>query len=337
MKFSLRLNNDLTIPQYIALAQAAEAVGFDQFWVSNDLFLRSGSVIAAALLQATDRMEIGIGILNPYTINPAEIAMLASTLDELSGNRFNLGFAAMRESVQAIRALQQGEAVTLDGEFLQWTPEAYLRFEAPRMTPIYIGAMGPKMLALAGEIGDGVLPLLFPPEHYFGVEPYLESGVAKRDPSLDALDFAACIWVSLDNDAEAARHVLAEKIAYYGPSLSPLILKRLGLEQTDFASIEAAMLARDEARAAALVDERMLQIGVVGQPNDVIARLEPLVEAGASHLSFGPPLGPEPLEAVMLLGQEGQQYDFREIKVELDHHPRLTPRNSHFASIVFTA
>jgi len=322
MKFSLRLNNDLTIPQYIALAQAAEAVGFDQFWVSNDLFLRSGSVIAAALLQATDRMEIGIGILNPYTINPAEIAMLASTLDELSGNRFNLGFAAgakeflqwvgleqtkplaaMRESVQAIRALQQGEAVTLDGEFLQWTPEAYLRFEAPRMTPIYIGAMGPKMLALAGEIGDGVLPLLFPPEHYFGVEPYLESGVAKRDPSLDALDFAACIWVSLDNDAEAARHVLAEKIAYYGPSLSPLILKRLGLEQTDFASIEAAMLARDEARAAALVDERMLQIGVVGQPNDVIARLEPLVEAGASHLSFGPPLGPEPLEAVMLLGQ----------------------------------
>jgi 5,10-methylenetetrahydromethanopterin reductase len=51
-----------------------------------------------------------------------------------------------------------------------------------------------------------------------------------------------------------------------------------------------------------MVDERMMRIGVVGRPSDVIARLEPLVAAGAQHLSFGPPLGPEPLEAVSLLG-----------------------------------
>ena len=47
----------------------------------------------------------------------------------------------------------------------------------------------------------------------------------------------------------------------------------------------------------------MLQIGMVGQPADIIARLEPLVAAGAQHLSFGPPLGPEPLAAVELLGR----------------------------------
>jgi 5,10-methylenetetrahydromethanopterin reductase len=46
-----------------------------------------------------------------------------------------------------------------------------------------------------------------------------------------------------------------------------------------------------------------MHIGVVGQPSDVIRRLEPLVAAGAQHLSFGPPLGPEPLEAVSLLGE----------------------------------
>ena len=93
MKFSLRLNNDLTVPEYVALAQAAEAAGFDQFWVSNDLFLRSVPVILTAVAQATERIEIGTCVVNPYTMHPAEIAMLAATLDELSGGRFNLGIA----------------------------------------------------------------------------------------------------------------------------------------------------------------------------------------------------------------------------------------------------
>ena len=321
MRFSLRLNNDLPVAEYITLAKAAEAVGFDQFWVSNDLFLRSALPILAAVAQQTERMEIGTCILNPYTIHPAEIAMAAATLDELSGNRFNLGLAAgakdflewvgleqtkplaaIRESVDAIRLLQRGEVVEADGRFMQWSTDAYLRFDAPRVTPIYVGAMGPKMLTLAGELADGVLPLLFPPEHYFGVEPLLEAGIQKRATSLDPLDFAACIWVSLADDVAAARHVLAQKIAYYGPSLSPLILDRLGLVQADFEPIKEAMFVeRDEPKAISLIDERMLRIGVVGQPKDVIERLEPLVAAGARHLSFGPPLGPDPLAAIWLL------------------------------------
>jgi len=328
MRFSLRLNNDLKIAEYIALAQAAEAAGFDQLWISNDLFLRSDLVILAAVAQATQRLEIGTGILNPYTINPAEIAMFAATMDELSGNRFNLGIAAgageflkwvgleqekplatTRETILAVRRLLAGERVEMQGEFLRWTEEAYLRFQAPRVTPIYIGAMGPKMLRLAGELADGVLPLLFPPEHYFGVKPYLDQGIATRSPELAPLDFAACLWVSLAEDGNAARRVLAQKIAYYGHALGPLIYERLGVKREDFLPIEHAMMVeRDEEKAINLVDERMLRIGVVGQPKDVIERLEPLVAAGAQHLSFGPPLGPDVLEAVRLLGQVVQYF-----------------------------
>lgn len=323
MRFSLRLNNDLKIPDYIALAQTAEAVGFDQLWVSNDLFLRSDLVILAAVAQATQRIELGTGILNPYTINPAEMAMLAATMDELSGNRFNLGIAAgageflkwvgieqikplaaTRETILAVRQLLAGERVAMQGEFLQWTGEAYLRFAAPRITPIYIGAMGPKMLTLAGELADGVLPLLFPPEHYFSVKPYLDQGIASRPAQLAPLDFAACLWVSLAEDQAAARRVLAQKIAYYGHALGPLIYERLGVTREDFLPIEQAMMIeRDEEKAIRLVDERMLRIGLVGQPKDVIERLEPLVAAGAQHLSFGPPLGPDVIGAVRLLGQ----------------------------------
>jgi 5,10-methylenetetrahydromethanopterin reductase len=324
MRFSIRLNNDLTIPEYVALAQAAEKFGFNQFWVSHDLFFRSAPVILAALAQATTRIEIGTCVLNPYTLNPAEIAMLAATLDELSGNRFHLGLAAgardflewvgiaqnhpldaMRETIHALRALQNGERVTWDGTFLHWTNEAYLRFRAPRVTPIYVGALSPKMLALAGELADGVLPLLFPPEHYFTVKPLIEQGLAVRHQpaAVRAFDFAACIWVSLSDDAKAARRVLAQKIAYYGHALSPLIWSRLNLTRADFEPIAHAMMVeRDEEKAISLVDERMLNIGVVGTAEDVITRLEPLVNAGVTHLSFGPPLGPDLVSAIELLG-----------------------------------
>jgi 5,10-methylenetetrahydromethanopterin reductase len=333
MRFSLRLNNDLTPAQYEALAQAAEAAGFDQFWISHDLFLRSAAVILPLVARATTKIEIGSCIFNPYTIHPAELAMFAATMDEISGNRFNLGLAAgaktflqwvgveqerpltaMRETITAVRRLLAGEAADPEGQFLPWRAEAYLRFPVPRVTPIYIGAMGPNMLGLAGELGDGVLPLLLPPEHFFTVKPLLEAGIARRADTLGALDFAVCIWVSLAADRAAAQRPLAQKIAYYGASLSPLILSQLNLSVEDFAPIQYALnIERNEAKAVAMVDELMMRIGVVGRPSDVIARLEPLVAAGAHHLSFGPPLGPNPLEAVSLLGEVINYFRRKEI------------------------
>lgn len=324
LRFSLRLNNDLAVAEYVDLAQVAEAAGFDQFWVSNDLFLRSAPVILSAVAVATRRIEIGTCILNPYTLNPAEIAMAAATLDELSGGRFNLGLAAgaaeflewvgvaqtkplaaMRETISAIRALLRGEHVSEVGQFLRWTEEAYLRFTPARVPPIYLGAMSPGMLRLAGELADGALPLLFPPEHYFGVRPLIEEGLARRAPALGAFDFAACVWVSVGADRSAARRALARKVAYYGSALSPLIYARLGVAREDFAPIDRALMAdRDEERAIGLVDDRMLAIGLQGSAADIVARLRPLVTAGARHISFGPPLGPDPRAAIELLGRD---------------------------------
>ncbi|HET7036011.1 MAG TPA: LLM class flavin-dependent oxidoreductase, partial [Thermomicrobiaceae bacterium] len=85
LRFSLRLNNDLPAAAYVQLARLAEEAGFDQFWVSHDLFLRSAPAILAAAAQATERIALGTCVLNPYTLHPAEIAMTAATLDELSG------------------------------------------------------------------------------------------------------------------------------------------------------------------------------------------------------------------------------------------------------------
>src|SRR5512142_217489 len=207
MKFSLRFNNDHPVAAYVRLAQAAEAGGFDQFWVSNDLFLRSAPVILAAVAGATRTIEIGTCIVNPYTLNPAEMAMMAATLDELAGGRFNLGLgagaadflkwvgieqrrplAAVTETAQAIRLLLEGERANVYGPFLHWMEEAYLRFTPRRRVPIYLGAMSPNMLRAIGEWADGGLPLLFPPEHYANVLPLVQEGARSAGRSLENID-----------------------------------------------------------------------------------------------------------------------------------------------------
>ncbi|HVX30313.1 MAG TPA: LLM class flavin-dependent oxidoreductase [Nitrolancea sp.] len=317
MRFSIRLNNDLPVAEYIRLARVAEAAGFDQFWVSHDLFVRSAPVILAAVAQATARIELGTCIVNPYTLHPSEIAMFAATLDELSGGRVNLGIGAgaaeflkwveipqQRPLRDTRRALEQINAVLSGEPAPGWQAEAYLRFPS-RPLPLYLAAMSPNMLRLAGEVADGVLPLLFPPEHYETVLPFIREGAERAGRSLDEIDIAACIWCSISDDRDAAERVLKDKIAYYGHALSPLIWQRLGLTQDDFRPIEQAlMVERDPEKARGLVDERMLRIGVVGTPRDLIPRLESLVALGVRHLSFGPPLGPDPAAAIEALGRE---------------------------------
>jgi 5,10-methylenetetrahydromethanopterin reductase len=324
VRFSVRFNNDLPVGAYPALARAAEDAGFDQFWVSDDLFLRSVWVILSAVAQATHTIQIGTCIVNPYTMHPAEMAMAAGALDELAGGRVCLGISsgaadflnwigiraeqpltAVVETVHVLRQLFAGQPAAASGRFLHdWTPEAYLRFPT-RQIPIYIGAMGPAMLREIGRVADGGLPLLFPPEHFATAVSYIRAGLVQAGRSVDQVDVAACIWCSVAADRQAAENALRDKVAYYGHALSPLILEALGVDRTDFEPIQRALVVeRDAKRARTMVTPAMLRIGVVGTAVDLIPRLEGLVDLGARHLSFGPPLGPDPLAAIELLGRE---------------------------------
>src|SRR5262245_25740614 len=170
MRFSIRLNNDLPVADYSVLARAAEEAGFDQLWISDDLFLRGVWPILSACALATARIELGTCIVNPYTIHPAEIAMQAAALDELSGGRFNLGLAAgagdflgwagleqVRPLATTAAALAALRSLLAGGAPPGWAGEAYLRFPT-RPIPLYLGAMSPRMLRLIGETADGGLP-----------------------------------------------------------------------------------------------------------------------------------------------------------------------------------
>jgi 5,10-methylenetetrahydromethanopterin reductase len=320
VKFSVRVNNDLSVAELTALAVAAEAAGFDQVWVSNDLFLRSAPVLAATLAARTSRIALGIGVMNPYSVHPAELAMMAATLQEASGGRFLLGIGAgaeqflswaglprpaplatTRAAVATIRALV-GHRDVDRGLLPAWAREhadAALKFPHPRPVPVYVGAMGPRMLTMAGAHADGVLPLLYPPERFAAARASVLAGAA---PGGRDVDLPACFWVSLSADPGQARDALAEKLAYYGPSFSAPMLAEAGLRPADFD--QAARLAHTGQQAAALIDDRMLSLGIAGDAAEVIARCRVLPAMGARHLSFGPPLGPDPVAAIGLLGSE---------------------------------
>lgn len=318
MRYSVRVNNDLSAASLVDLAVAAEHAGFDQLWVSNDLLLRSAPVLAATLAARTTTIRVGIAVMNPYSVHISELAMIAATLQEVSGGRFLLGLGAgaeqflgwaglarhrplatTRTALVTLRAMLGHHDVDRDLLPDWFGADSVLKFPVEPPVPVYIGAMGPQMLRMAGQHADGVLPLLYPPEQYATARGNVLAGATAADR---AVDVPACFWVSLSADPAAARAALAEKLAYYGPSISAAMLASAGLAPADFAA--AAALAHAGKPAVALVDDRMLALGVAGSPADVVERCLGLYRLGARHFSFGPPLGPDPVAAIGLLGDQ---------------------------------
>jgi len=301
-RFSVRFNNDVSPGHFAGLAALAEESGFDQIWVSNDLFWHSAAVLVAAAAKTTSRIELGVGVFNPVSMHAAEIAMIAASLADLTDGRFRLGLGAgadrfltwaglapdppvarTERAIRAVRALLAGESPA------GWDGEGRMRVPVAPV-PIYLGAMGPAMLRLAGRIADGALPLLFPPSHYRVAAAQIAEGAAGAGRLPESIDVAACIWCSIDRDAERARNALAAKIAYYGPSFSADLLARSGLHPAD--------LGRGEATPA------ILGLGVAGGGGEVTAACAELIRDGARHISFGPPLGPDPEAALAVLAAE---------------------------------
>ena len=319
MKFSIRVNNDLTPEEIVGLACAAEQAGFDQFWFSNDLFLRSAPYIAGMVNSATSRLQFGIGIMNPYSIHPSELAMLAATASEASGGRFALGLGAgadsflswagitrekplgtTRAALLSIKSLLEGKKPRDFSD--DWASEGYLRF--PADAPIYLGAMSPKMTRMIGEIADGGLPLLYPPENFAEVLKIVQDGAHDAGRSMDDIDLPACFWVSVGTDLDLARRAMAEKIAYYGGAFAPALVAKAGVDPVKLAHV--TQLVEDEGLDSAVthVTDEMLSLGMVGTPGEIVASCKGLIAMGATHLSFGPPLGPIPLEAIDILGRQ---------------------------------
>lgn len=325
MRFGIRFNSDSgPIKDIVRWAKLAESLGFDDFWYCQDLMKRDAWVTLTAVASATKRIRVGTCIVNPFTSSPAEIAMRAVSLQEYSEGRFVLGIgpgdpphldwvglhqsqprAGLVEAVTILRMLLRSEEINFEGSVFRWK-NARLRVSVPAQPiPIYIGGQGPRVLELMGELGDGGLPIVFPPEAIDHVVARVQAGAQKAGRMLHAedaplrtllpekFDLAACVWWSLAETRAEAEDALRYLVAYYGPSLRAETLAPIGLMPSDFDKIRTACQAGDMQRAMSLLEPEMFRLAIFGSPEDMIARVRWLQGKGVTQINIGPPLGPD--------------------------------------------
>ncbi len=326
MKFGLRLADWFgTTQNMVELAVLAEKSGFDYCWVSHDVFMRSSFVTLASIAEHTSRMILGNTILNPYTTNPAELAMFVASLDELTGGRAVCGISAgaleymrwlgipaqkpltrTKEAVDLFRLLLSGKVAKYDGEEFSWSDQCYMRYKPIRSkVPVYIGGQGDKMLEYSGAAGDGALPLLYPPDFAEYAVRKISEGARKAGKDPKDVDVAGCVWMSIARDRETAViDPLRELVAYFGPLLGVKGLSAVGLSHEEFALVHDTFKKEGLAEAINLVTPKMLRLAIYGSPDDCKAQLERLEKAGVNQVLIGAPLGPNPKESIKIIGKE---------------------------------
>ena len=324
MRFGLRLIGYLgTSRELVRLARLAEDAGFDSVWFPHDTFMHNTWVLTTAAAEATSSIKIATVGTNPYTTNPCEIATYAATLDELSGGRFILGLGlhtekmvgwtgidasdCMRcthEAVDIVRALLRGETVVYKGEHFDWREQCYMRMPVFRSDlPIYVAGFGTEYLELSGEIGDGSLPMITPPESADYMVQNIRRGIERSGRDVDNFVISGCGWLSLSESRQEATDVMKKMVAYFGPYLEEPALNSIGLSVSDMKPLGELIGAGDYETACSMVTPDMIRLGITGTPKDVIDRVERLAAAGVNEVSLGGPLGPDPDEAIRLMGE----------------------------------
>lgn len=288
------------IVDYLSLA---ERYGFEFGWVAEFPNIREVCSTLSLAAMKTKRIKLGTCATNPYLRHPLVIASFIATLDEISNGRAVLGIAAgdystmkslniirkmplkmMKESVELIRKALSGERFDFKGEILKVSN--FQLINPPKsMIPIYIGARGPLMLKLAGEIGDGVI---IDASHPIEVELSLknvEIGLKTSKRSDKSFEIATCAQIGVSNDEEEAKNSARWIVALITASSSKETLARHGIKQEDVAKIKEALLKEDFEKACKLVNYEMIDaFSIAGNIDFCIERLAKIIENGLTQI-----------------------------------------------------
>ena len=294
VRLGVRLDQipDLTTVELIDLAVLAEQRGYESVWIPGPDSL----TCLAAIAVATRQIRLGTGILSVLSQRlPMLLAQSALGLDRLSGGRFIMGlgvghpvsskghddysgerpFTRLRETVELVRRLlgesqvdYEGRVFRLKGAGLNFGPDS--RPGAAHI-PIYIAALGPQMVELAGEIADGVLLNYVTLNYLDSVLEHLDRGARRSGRSLKDIDVASYIRVAVTRDAddmEIARGAARRLIAHYmGHPTYVNACVQMGFGK-EAATVAEAMARVGEDGAAAAVTDRMQEALAIVGPAD---------------------------------------------------------------------
>lgn len=314
-RMAIYMQDKIDLREELDLALYMEERGFSEIWQGDNRLARDCIVAMTAFLTHTERISVASGVLPIWTRNPAVIAASFSTMWELGGKidgrgRVMLGLGAwwepiagrvgvdlhrpltaMRENIEAIKALFTLEEVTYEGEFVQLEQvslDVVWGDTSPRDIPIYLGATGPKMLELAGEICDGVcLNYGVSVDYIRKAIELVEKGAARSGRTIDEIDLPELVVVSMsDADPTEALHE-GKKLAAYYFATEPHIMKASGVSEEIADQAKALMgwpaTEEDYERASAVIpDDIVHDIMAVGTAEDCRRKVREYVDAGVT-------------------------------------------------------
>jgi 5,10-methylenetetrahydromethanopterin reductase len=313
------------VHETVAMAKACEEAGFDAFWIAeaypwwrkHSFEARSSTAILAVIAHQTKRIQLGWGIISPYTRHPVQIAMEARVMQDLAGDRFLLGLGAskifmkeigegegekvgpatvMRESIEIVRGVLRGDAFEYQGKvFAASVPRLKLDAHAPSgAPPLYIAGTGPVLQKMSGSLGDGLLTAsITTPAFVRYSKKNMEEGARKagRDPS--KLILGSVIVGSIGRDSAKGKEGAREQAAMYLANKvqnikgsADVLLERAGLTLEELEPIAEAMEKGGRKAAAKEVTDDILQkvCPIAGTPDECIHRIKAYRDAGCTHI-----------------------------------------------------
>lgn len=285
----------------------AEELGYESVYVTH-IAARDSLTLLTRYATVTERIRLGTGVLPIFSRTPASTAQTAATIDEISGGRMVLGLGVshrvtvenwfdaeitkpvqqMREYVGIVRAILRGETPPEGGEFFR-SRFTFLGYPPRPDLPIYVAALSPNMLRLAGEIADGVMLWLCNPEYIREtVIPSVAEGREAAGKELAGFDVVAAVPTAVADDADAARDAFRrDLIPYASLPFYRRMLERSGFGD-DLAAFDEGMAAGDTQRAmAGLSNELLGSLAGIGSADDVRAKVAEYQAAGATSPCIG--------------------------------------------------
>ena len=272
------------------LATEAERLGFDRCWVYDEgLATRDLYVTMTAIVQATDRLEVGPGITNAYSRHPAQTAAAIATLDELSEGRAFLGLGAggsltldpmalerirpletVQLTIEACRGLFGGKTVDLEAPTFSLR-SARLGWARPDI-PIWLAGRGPRMLDLGGAVTDGVML-------DFIYKPLLGEYVDRvRAGSARTGNQAGICYSTMVVTDDAALEAVRPHMTYRLVDSPEPVRSALGITDEDAATIRSALADGLDSAARHIPDEWVLPFVIAGTVDECATELADLAE-----------------------------------------------------------
>ena len=328
IKISVMLTGSFPIQDYIWMAGEIERYGFDELHVADDLIMRPAWPILTLIGHHTERITLGPAIVTPKIAHPVYHATNLVALDELTGGRAICGVGRgglntligiekphrtmqmLREAVTVMRKVIARDPSPFFGDFFTTTGELIIHQQPVRSDiPIFIGTWGPKISQLGGEIAMGIkADCVADPGYLMKLRENVHIGAkrAGRDPSGSEIIVGPLCSISMDRSGAVS--TMKRLLAIFLPFTSPM-KEAHGIDDDRINMANAAYREGDYEKAESLVpDEAVHAFSLTGTPGDIIPQIEALTGAGATHIVFGPPLGPDFKESIRLLGEKVLPY-----------------------------